>query len=145
MLPHGRYVYGLFNRRGSPLSVLLRLANAISITRAYRILPFFQFNQAERSPPYSTLLYPTAAMVQSSAAKDKWSAQHYNTGASFVYSKAYAAPILGLLNAQPGEKIYDFGCGSGDLTVQIAEAVGPTGQAVGVDFSASMVRCDAPF
>ncbi|KAH8077020.1 S-adenosyl-L-methionine-dependent methyltransferase [Cristinia sonorae] len=77
-------------------------------------------------------------MVQSGY-KDKWSALHYNSGASFVYSQAYAAPLLNLLNAQPGEKIYDFGCGSGDLTVQVAEAVGPTGQVVGVDYSESMI------
>lgn len=77
-------------------------------------------------------------MVQTTV-KDKWSAQHYNTSASFVYSQAYAAPVLGLLNAQPGEKVYDFGCGSGDLSVQIAEAVGETGKVVGVDFSESMV------
>ena len=81
-------------------------------------------------------------MVQATATatKDKWSAAQYNTHASFVYSQAYAAPVLDLLNAQPGEKIYDFGCGSGDLSIQIAKRVGETGSVVGVDFSDSMVR-----
>lgn len=77
--------------------------------------------------------------VAQAAEKDKWSALHYNTQASFVYSKAYAAPILDLLDAQSGEKIYDFGCGSGDLSVQIAETVGKSGRVVGVDYSESMV------
>ena len=77
---------------------------------------------------------------QTTAIKDKWSASNYNTHAHFIYSQSFAAPLLDLLNAQPGEKIYDFGCGSGDLSIQVAETVGKTGTVVGVDFSESMVR-----
>lgn len=77
-------------------------------------------------------------MTQTSP-KDTWSAQAYNSVASFVYSDAFASPVLALLDAKPGEKIYDFGCGSGDLTVQIGKAVGESGVVVGVDASKSMV------
>ena len=72
--------------------------------------------------------------------RDKWSAQAYNANASFVYSDVYTSPILSMLNPKPGEKIYDFGCGSGDLSVQIAKIVGEEGVVVGVDSSESMVR-----
>lgn len=74
------------------------------------------------------------------ASKDTWSAHAYNANAAFVYSQAYTNPVLSMLNPQPGDKIYDFGCGSGELSVQIAKAVGKTGVVVGVDASESMVR-----
>ncbi|KAH8077023.1 S-adenosyl-L-methionine-dependent methyltransferase [Cristinia sonorae] len=73
------------------------------------------------------------------APKDTWSAQDYDAKASFVYSEAYTTPVLRLLNPQPGDKIYDFGCGSGDLTIKIAKAVGEAGVVVGVDSSESMI------
>jgi trans-aconitate methyltransferase len=68
-----------------------------------------------------------------------WSASQYNKTASFVYSAPFVAPVLDLLKAKPGERIIDFGCGSGEVTLQIAEAVGKDGLAVGVDLSESMV------
>jgi SAM-dependent methyltransferase len=40
---------------------------------------------------------------------------------------------------RPGMRIADLGCGVGMVTAQIAELVGPTGQVVGVDFSAAQV------
>ena len=43
----------------------------------------------------------------------------YTKNASFVYSDAYTAPVLGLLDAKPGERILDFGCGSGELTARL--------------------------
>ena len=72
-------------------------------------------------------------------AKDRWSADKYNEVASFVYSDKFTAPVLGLLNAQKGERILDFGCGSGDLSNQIRKAVGEDGFVLGVDSSSSMV------
>lgn len=69
-----------------------------------------------------------------------WSASTYNKVASFVYSKAYTSPVLELLAAQPGERILDLGCGSGELTKGLAKAVGSEGVVVGVDASESMVR-----
>ncbi|EJD50577.1 S-adenosyl-L-methionine-dependent methyltransferase [Auricularia subglabra TFB-10046 SS5] len=72
--------------------------------------------------------------------KDGWSAQKYNKTADFVYSKAYTSPTFDLLAAKEGEKIADFGCGTGELTLQLAALVGETGRVVGYDASANMVE-----
>lgn len=70
---------------------------------------------------------------------DAWNATKYNTLASFVYSDAYTAPILDLLNAQSGEKILDFGCGTGELTKSLTNIVGESGTVLGLDASENMV------
>lgn len=67
-----------------------------------------------------------------------WSASLYNKNASFVYSASSTKAVLELLAAKPGERIFDFGCGSGELTLQIAEMVGDDGLVVGVDLSETM-------
>lgn len=64
--------------------------------------------------------------------------------ASFVYSAAFTSPVLGLLDAQPGQKILDMGCGTGELTAQIQQAVGSEGEVWGVDSNADMVRLFIP-
>lgn len=70
-----------------------------------------------------------------------WSSSLYNKHANFVYSAAFTSPVLELLAAKPGERIIDFGCGSGEVTLvlknQVEAAQG--GVVVGVDFSESMV------
>ncbi|KAK7462959.1 hypothetical protein VKT23_007540 [Stygiomarasmius scandens] len=69
-----------------------------------------------------------------------WSANLYNNVASFVYSSKYTTPILDLLDAKPGERIIDFGCGSGELTLDIEKIVEQRGgDIVGVDASESMI------
>ena len=84
-------------------------------------------------------------MVQATATatKDKWSAAQYNTHASFVYSQAFTSPVLDLLDARPGERILDLGCGSGELGIIIEKSVGTDGElkgvVVGVDQSVKMV------
>jgi ubiquinone/menaquinone biosynthesis C-methylase UbiE len=64
----------------------------------------------------------------------------YNKNASFVYSAAYTAAVLGLLDAKKGERIVDLGCGTGELTMQLVEAVGEDGEVVGIDSNEQMVR-----
>ncbi|CAK5281286.1 unnamed protein product [Mycena citricolor] len=70
-----------------------------------------------------------------------WSAPLYNKAAAFVYSQAFTAPVLDMLAAQPGEKIVDLGCGSGEITLELENVVhqAPGGLVVGVDFSESMI------
>lgn len=70
-----------------------------------------------------------------------WSASLYNKSVPFVYSPAFTAPVLELLAARPGERIIDFGCGSGEVTLEIKRVVelGEGGVVVGVDYSESMV------
>jgi len=65
-----------------------------------------------------------------------WSAADYAENARFVADMA-GPVMLGLLAAEPGEKILDLGCGDGALTVKIAE----TGaEVIGVDGAADMIR-----
>ncbi|KLO17290.1 S-adenosyl-L-methionine-dependent methyltransferase [Schizopora paradoxa] len=71
---------------------------------------------------------------------EDWSPEKYNKHASFVYSKEFTTPVLSMLNPQPGEKIIDFGCGSGELTVQLQSIVGESGLVIGVDSSQNMVE-----
>jgi tRNA A58 N-methylase Trm61 len=68
-----------------------------------------------------------------------WSATEYRAIASYVYSPEATAPILQSLDASPGDKVLDFGCGSGEVTAEIARLVGPDGTVVGVDSSENMV------
>ncbi|KAM6494122.1 S-adenosyl-L-methionine-dependent methyltransferase [Amanita muscaria] len=70
-----------------------------------------------------------------------WNASQYNQTASFVYSSEFTGPVLSLLDARPGERIIDFGCGSGEVTLEIEQTVKSEGRGlvVGVDHSASMI------
>ncbi|AAW42081.2 conserved hypothetical protein [Cryptococcus deneoformans JEC21] len=63
----------------------------------------------------------------------------YRTHASFVFSAANSAPVLGLLDPKPGEKIIDLGCGTGEITIAIKEVVGQQGTVIGVDANQSML------
>ncbi len=45
-----------------------------------------------------------------------------------------------LMRIQPGGKVLDVGCGPGADTIPLAQWVGATGQVVGVDYDAAMVR-----
>ena len=67
--------------------------------------------------------------------KVKWDAGLYDDKHSFVWK--LAAGVLELLDAKPGERILDLGCGTGHLTSRIVEA---GAQVVGVDRSPEMIR-----
>lgn len=71
-----------------------------------------------------------------------WSANLYNKHANFVYAAKYTASVVSMLAPLPGEKIMDFGCGSGELTKEIVAVVEQAegGVVMGVDSSESMVR-----
>lgn len=62
----------------------------------------------------------------------------YADAQSFVIE--YGRDLLELLDAQPGERVLDLGCGTGHVTADIAEAVGPDGEVVGIDASPAMVE-----
>jgi tRNA A58 N-methylase Trm61 len=68
-----------------------------------------------------------------------WSATEYRAIAPYVYSPEATAPILQSLGAGPGDKVLDLGCGSGEVTAEIARLVGPDGIVAGVDSSEDMV------
>ena len=48
-----------------------------------------------------------------------------------------------MLDPQPGERVLDIGCGFGDATQQLAQLVGPGGEAIGVDVSPRFIETAA--
>ncbi|WP_380877162.1 methyltransferase type 11 [Sphingomonas sp. DBB INV C78] len=64
----------------------------------------------------------------------RWEARDYATNAAFV--PALGAPVLALLDPQPGERILDLGCGDGVLTEKIAAA---GASILGIDAADTMV------
>ncbi|MGB7433969.1 MAG: methyltransferase domain-containing protein [Candidatus Acidiferrum sp.] len=64
-----------------------------------------------------------------------WNAELYDQRHSFIWKMA--AGLLELLDAKPGERILDLGCGTGHLTEQIA-ATGAT--VVGIDSAPGMIQ-----
>jgi SAM-dependent methyltransferase len=65
---------------------------------------------------------------------EEWDAAAYD--ASFGFVTEYGAPLLTLLNARPGERILDVGCGTGHQAAELA-AGGCT--VVGMDLDPSML------
>ncbi|MCQ6558637.1 class I SAM-dependent methyltransferase [Paenibacillus mendelii] len=66
--------------------------------------------------------------------EQRWEAGLYDQAMSFV--SKYGVGVLDLVAAKPGERIIDWGCGTGDLADQLAQQ----GAIVtGIDASASMI------
>jgi SAM-dependent methyltransferase len=63
-----------------------------------------------------------------------WDATRYDEAFAFV--PAMGAAVLDLLDPQPGERVLDLGCGSAELSAQIASR---GARVVGVDSSAEML------
>ncbi len=63
-----------------------------------------------------------------------WNSDLYEAKHAFVWQ--YGEDLISLLNPQPGEKILDLGCGTGQLTAQISQ----TGaEVMGIDHSSTMI------
>ena len=67
--------------------------------------------------------------------KDEWDSNLYDDKISFV--SKLGRDVVTLLNPQPGERILDLGCGTGDLTNEILLA---GADPVGIDYSSSMIE-----
>ena len=78
------------------------------------------------------------------ANSDTWSAERYTSVANFVFSAKYTSAVLELLAPKQGDRIVDFGCGSGEVTKQLEAIVGDGGLVVGYDASGNMVSRIAP-
>jgi trans-aconitate methyltransferase len=63
-----------------------------------------------------------------------WNPAHYDRAGAFV--PKLASDLIELLAPQPGERVLDLGCGTGDLTQQLAAA---GARPFGVDASADMI------
>lgn len=63
-----------------------------------------------------------------------WNPAHYDRAGAFV--PKLAADLLQLLAPQPGERILDLGCGTGDLTAELAER---GANVLGLDLASEMV------
>jgi SAM-dependent methyltransferase len=53
---------------------------------------------------------------------------------------ALAQDLVTRVALTPGEQVLDVACGTGAVTRQAAQAVGPTGQVIGLDINAGMLR-----
>lgn len=67
---------------------------------------------------------------------DKWARQNDFTETLLA---PVTAVLLAAINARPGERIADIGCGCGALALTLAQAVGPHGRVLGVDVSPAML------
>lgn len=53
----------------------------------------------------------------------------------------FGQKVLERLAPQPGARVLDVGCGTGQTAIQLAELVGPRGEVVGIDVSEPMLEC----
>lgn len=68
---------------------------------------------------------------------DEASDAYDNVGVEFF--RPIAAELVRAVEPKPGERVLDAGCGSGAVLLPMAEAVGRSGQAVGIDLAPGMV------
>ncbi|WP_394232785.1 demethylmenaquinone methyltransferase [Niallia oryzisoli] len=68
---------------------------------------------------------------------------HYdkmNSVISFKQHVKWRSDIMKMMNVQKGSKALDVCCGTADWTIALAEAVGPEGEVIGLDFSQNMLK-----
>jgi demethylmenaquinone methyltransferase / 2-methoxy-6-polyprenyl-1,4-benzoquinol methylase len=63
-----------------------------------------------------------------------------NSVISFKLHTKWRKDTMKRMNVQEGKKALDVCCGTADWTVALAEAVGPSGEVVGLDFSQNMLN-----
>lgn len=66
-------------------------------------------------------------------------AQFINARADIPDQSAAHVALIEALAPHPGERLLDFGCGTGVIARRLAPLVGETGEVVGVDISAAML------
>ncbi|MDV6377673.1 demethylmenaquinone methyltransferase [Sporosarcina sp. GW1-11] len=67
-----------------------------------------------------------------------------NSVISFNQHIKWRNDIMVRMNVQPGAKALDVCCGTGDWTIALAKEAGPTGEVIGLDFSANMLDSARP-
>jgi demethylmenaquinone methyltransferase/2-methoxy-6-polyprenyl-1,4-benzoquinol methylase len=63
-----------------------------------------------------------------------------NSVISFQQHIKWRKDTMKRMNVQPGSRALDVCCGTADWTIVLAEAVGPTGDVTGLDFSQNMLN-----
>ncbi|MGG7617935.1 demethylmenaquinone methyltransferase [Bacillus coreaensis] len=63
-----------------------------------------------------------------------------NSVISFKLHTKWREDTMKKMNVQKGKKALDVCCGTADWTIALAEAVGPTGEVIGLDFSQNMLN-----
>ncbi|HEY4333287.1 MAG TPA: methyltransferase domain-containing protein [Ilumatobacteraceae bacterium] len=66
-----------------------------------------------------------------------WVAEHRQYDTMLA---AFGAEVRRVLDVRPGERIADIGCGTGAMSQALAADVGPAGDVVGFDISATMIE-----